>query len=640
MKLELDTWLSQQKDVEEYFLRFLKKGEFTEELNTFFEIKNRIPIAITGVGAIIYAEIFENEILFSILYMDQNIDTHLSDSIEDFENLLKNATAKAYDLHIANCGIDNYGNKYYDKKSNIKLLVEKFGPLQQGEIFGYADAVFEDAVRSRSVSHYVRVREIETAAKQNAQEYFLRLINKFKLAINKSSDDFYKYHYDGISYNYSGYFFTGHNITDDLKGHSINTIKDVYKCFSVVQLSNLRCFSTSSLELLHYTTRLNYFRYRDYHLGNQIKTVFSLLQNNHEIISISIIDEGTYLNDMYTLKGKLASFESLISFPLLKRFVIENVEMSHFPEELTKLKNLEIICLLKTGIESLPESLSAMTQLKQLRLSDFSLDGKLHAVCELKALTALALKNCSLISLPAALQQLSELEHLDLSKNTFTEIPEWIGKFKKLKTLNLSDCGLIDLPMSIGELTNLGELEIKGNIFKTLPKTLLKLKNKVKVEPKFKALYDEKVRKKIELLGQKPAVFTDLGFKLMVIQCLMYEKELLLPKFDVYDFVANYTERKIDIEKEGYDMIPEVKNYFEQLEIPIILLDEIEELNADGGDDIYAQISPFWGGEDDYYEVHSAKDAKQLPNLKKIDSLFFSKKNIVSQFEKMKIEVE
>jgi len=62
-----------------------------------------------------------------------------------------------------------------------------------------------------------------------------------------------------------------------------------------------------------------------------------------------------------------------------------------------------------------------------------------------------------------------------------------------------------------------------------------------------------------------PVQFKDFNFKLAVIQRLMYEQNVLTPRFDVYEFVERYTARHIDIEKEGYGVIPEVRRYFKQL---------------------------------------------------------------------------
>lgn len=84
--------------------------------------------------------------------------------------------------------------------------------------------------------------------------------------------------------------------------------------------------------------------------------------------------------------------------------------------------------------------------------------------------------------------------------------------------------------------------------------------------------------------------FKDFNFKLAVIERLMYEQGVLTPRFDVYEFVKGYTARQIDIEEEGYDIIPEVRAYFEQLDIPAELLPLIQEINQDGGDAIYGEL--------------------------------------------------
>jgi hypothetical protein len=117
--------------------------------------------------------------------------------------------------------------------------------------------------------------------------------------------------------------------------------------------------------------------------------------------------------------------------------------------------------------------------------------------------------------------------------------------------------------------------------------------------------------------------FADFNFKLAVIQELMYNKELLKPKFDLYEFVENYAAREIDIEEEGYEFIPEVTAYFEALEIDKKFAPEITELSQDGGDDIYGQLLRFWDGEDDTFNIQNFEDVKHFPNLKRMN-LFYA----------------
>lgn len=118
-------------------------------------------------------------------------------------------------------------------------------------------------------------------------------------------------------------------------------------------------------------------------------------------------------------------------------------------------------------------------------------------------------------------------------------------------------------------------------------------------------------------------VFSHLNFKLAVIQELMYKKELLKPRFNIYEFVEEYTKREIDIEEEGYDPIQEALNWFEALPIPLKLAEEITELQMDGGNEIYHQIIPFWDGEDGFFDVNELEEAevRQFPNLQHVTLL-------------------
>lgn len=117
--------------------------------------------------------------------------------------------------------------------------------------------------------------------------------------------------------------------------------------------------------------------------------------------------------------------------------------------------------------------------------------------------------------------------------------------------------------------------------------------------------------------------FDNFNFKLCIIQELMYNKNLLLPKFDAYDFAEEYDKRKIDIEEEGYEPIKEIVDWFSKIEIPSSLASYIEKIRMDGGNEIYTQIIPFWDGEDDYFDIKeiTEDEIKQFPNLKKITLL-------------------
>lgn len=133
--------------------------------------------------------------------------------------------------------------------------------------------------------------------------------------------------------------------------------------------------------------------------------------------------------------------------------------------------------------------------------------------------------------------------------------------------------------------------------------------------------------------------FSDFGFKLSVVQELMYNKELLEPKFDLYEFVEWYDKRKIDIEEEGYEPIPEVTQYFRDLPIPKKYASEITEIYQDGGNEIYMQLLRFGQGWEDYWDIENTDDIKQFPNLKKV-VLCYAKENVIDELNNMGINAE
>lgn len=112
--------------------------------------------------------------------------------------------------------------------------------------------------------------------------------------------------------------------------------------------------------------------------------------------------------------------------------------------------------------------------------------------------------------------------------------------------------------------------------------------------------------------------FKDLGFKLSVIQVLMYEKGLLEPKFDIYEFIDSYADRKIDEEEERYEPIPEAMRYFKDLPIPKRFAQEITTIYQDGGNEVYLNTCLECGGDEDYWDIQSIEDLEHFPNLTKL----------------------
>lgn len=135
----------------------------------------------------------------------------------------------------------------------------------------------------------------------------------------------------------------------------------------------------------------------------------------------------------------------------------------------------------------------------------------------------------------------------------------------------------------------------------------------------------------------KPLAFKDLNFKLAVINQISHKK---VPDFSAAEFAKNYTLRKINIEEEGYDIIPEILAFFENLEITEEDVLEIDEIYQDPG--IYGDIYPFWDGECETFNIQNFDDTKLLPNLKTMTLFYDEEKgdDLLEDLEKKGIEAE
>lgn len=143
---------------------------------------------------------------------------------------------------------------------------------------------------------------------------------------------------------------------------------------------------------------------------------------------------------------------------------------------------------------------------------------------------------------------------------------------------------------------------------------------------------------KIKKCKEEVLEFTDINFKLAVVQQLMYKKGLLEPKFDIYRFAELYDGKEIDTDSDT--IIKPALNWFKKLPVPKRLAAEIEEISSDGGDDVYMNIIPLWDGEDDVFDIKTItpEEIKQFPNLKSVD--IFAADNVLEVFRECGVKVE
>lgn len=133
------------------------------------------------------------------------------------------------------------------------------------------------------------------------------------------------------------------------------------------------------------------------------------------------------------------SLESALKHPeKVYKLKLEKLKLKEFPEDILKLKNLQVLSLSKNKIKEIPDEIG---QLQYLQYADFS-------------------KN-KVVEFPDGLTDCLHLKELVFSQNLLQALPAAIGKLKKLEKLDLwsNDLGLY--PVEMRQMTALKELDLR-----------------------------------------------------------------------------------------------------------------------------------------------------------------------------------
>ena len=139
------------------------------------------------------------------------------------------------------------------------------------------------------------------------------------------------------------------------------------------------------------------------------------------------------------------------------------------PESLSELTNVTQLDLSENEIQKFPEFLSKLTNLIQLDLSDNEIQKFPESLSELTNLTQLNLSENAIQKFPESLSELTNLTQLNLSYNSIKEFPESLSELTNLTQLNLSYNNIKEFPESLSELTNLIVLDLNGNAIENPP---------------------------------------------------------------------------------------------------------------------------------------------------------------------------
>ncbi len=195
--------------------------------------------------------------------------------------------------------------------------------------------------------------------------------------------------------------------------------------------------------------------------------------------------------------------------------------LSEIPEQIKKLKNLEILILYAVPNEELPEWLLELKYLKYLDLQVGKLKKLPEWIGELKLLEHLNAYKNEIEYIPESIGDINSLKYLDLGDNNLSTIPDSIGNLSSLEYLNLGGNKLELIPESIGNLKAIKKLYLEANSLESIPESIGNLKslkllelgvNKLKYLPKsiFKIETIEDIRLSRNPLGDIPKEIINL----------------------------------------------------------------------------------------------------------------------------------
>jgi hypothetical protein len=116
--------------------------------------------------------------------------------------------------------------------------------------------------------------------------------------------------------------------------------------------------------------------------------------------------------------------------------------------------------------------------------------------------------------------------------------------------------------------------------------------------------------------GVPGAPFRDPNFKLAVLSSLLEDDALDLARPE--DLAAFVLRRPVNLEKEGYKLIPEAYDYLVRYPLTGADLAAVESITFDGGNDIYFYCFRFWDGETDQFDVRSISGIGLCPNIRRL----------------------
>ncbi|XP_035692133.1 uncharacterized protein LOC118426707 [Branchiostoma floridae] len=187
--------------------------------------------------------------------------------------------------------------------------------------------------------------------------------------------------------------------------------------------------------------------------------------------SIDTLPSGFSTLDIYELHMHNNRFkeipEEICSLLQLKTFSVASNPLKCLPDKISQLTGLRNMHIGRCQLKEFPRQVLQLEGLQRLYMGAWAGEGKQSPVPEdigrLKNLQVLDLQNSGLASLPDSVRELVQLTYLNISANKFTSVPDSIMNLRNIEKLELSHNRISRLPLTLCRLAKLKGVGISGN---------------------------------------------------------------------------------------------------------------------------------------------------------------------------------
>ncbi|XP_060661424.1 leucine-rich repeat-containing protein 58 [Drosophila nasuta] len=207
------------------------------------------------------------------------------------------------------------------------------------------------------------------------------------------------------------------------------------------------------------------------------------LSSPHKALAKSSGDIETLLLNHNRLVGLPRMLQQFVNIKILD---LSSNAITQLPDAICQLPLVTLIVknnlltnasLPKSLLSKLSGSSHGTSTLKELNLSGNQLTHFPEQVTELRQIKYLYLGGNKISSISKDIWKMQSLHVLSLGGNLINEVPETVGSLSQLQALVLCDNLIEHLPTSIARLKNLKSLLLHKNRLKHLPKDIVALKN-------------------------------------------------------------------------------------------------------------------------------------------------------------------